>query len=122
MAFYAKRAALNCDWEILTGGVALQLELVYGRPTSHLKKCGQLRKGKPFHKTSKPDLDKLLRAVGDALSDSGKIWTDDSQMVQAGIAKRYAGSGEEPGVLIKVSSVECEVDEDDMTFGWDPWP
>lgn len=39
-----------------------------------------------------PDLDKLVRAVGDALTDAGTIWTDD-RVVAEWVATRHRGPG-----------------------------
>lgn len=50
--------------------------------------------------TAKPDLDKLARAVGDALT--GVCWKDDAQVVAWLASKDYAPSGTHPGVLIHV--------------------
>jgi hypothetical protein len=49
----------------------------------------------------KPDLDKLVRAVGDALT--GILYRDDAQIVSLNASKRFAGLGgdgvlEQPGV------------------------
>lgn len=41
-----------------------------------------------FH-TVKPDLDKLIRSVLDALTQSNVIWQDDSQVVSLFVAKEY---------------------------------
>lgn len=51
----------------------------------------------------KPDLDKLTRAVFDALTDAG-VWTDDSRVVSLQVDKIYAGEGmgETPGAWIEV--------------------
>lgn len=46
----------------------------------------------------KPDVDKLLRAVLDALTDA-HVWGDDSQVVKAAAEKVYAPSA---GVLVRV--------------------
>lgn len=46
----------------------------------------------------KPDVDKYLRAVLDALTDAA-VWGDDGQVVKAVPEKNYA---DEPGVLIRV--------------------
>ena len=45
----------------------------------------------------KPDIDKLIRAVGDSLS--GSVIKDDAQIVTIGARKEYA---DEPGALITV--------------------
>jgi Holliday junction resolvase RusA-like endonuclease len=51
--------------------------------------------------TVKPDLDKLLRAVCDALT--GVVWVDDAQVLDLSAVKAYAAGHEAPGVLVSVS-------------------
>ncbi len=51
-------------------------------------------------KTTAPDLDKLVRAVADALT-MAKVWDDDAQMVRLQATKAYG----EPGVTIQLSEV-----------------
>jgi crossover junction endodeoxyribonuclease RusA len=55
--------------------------------------------------TKKPDLDKLVRAVKDALT--GVLWSDDSQVVTMTVAKRYAGADERPGAKIAVGEADA---------------
>lgn len=62
--------------------------------TFHLPTPKKPRRTMP---TSKPDIDKLTRAVCDALT--GVVYHDDSQVVSVTAHKRYAI---EPGVLISV--------------------
>ena len=50
-----------------------------------------------------PDLDKLVRAVGDALAIAG-VYTDDSRIVRISARKLYA-QGIEPGATISVRTV-----------------
>jgi Holliday junction resolvase RusA-like endonuclease len=50
-----------------------------------------------------PDLDKLIRAVGDSLTDSGVV-TDDSRIVRISARKLYA-EGIEPGATIQVKTL-----------------
>jgi crossover junction endodeoxyribonuclease RusA len=55
----------------------------------------------PAH-TKKPDLDKLTRAVLDAITSAG-VWHDDSQVVSFGtLEKRYAEIDEPPGCYIHI--------------------
>jgi Holliday junction resolvase RusA-like endonuclease len=49
-----------------------------------------------------PDLDKLIRAVGDSLT--GTVITDDSRIVRISARKLYA-EGIEPGATISVKSL-----------------
>jgi Holliday junction resolvase RusA-like endonuclease len=50
-----------------------------------------------------PDLDKLIRAVGDSLTDSGVV-VDDSRIVRISARKLYA-EGIEPGATILVKTL-----------------
>jgi Holliday junction resolvase RusA-like endonuclease len=50
-----------------------------------------------------PDLDKLIRAVGDSLTDSGVV-TDDSRIVRISARKLYA-EGIQPGASIQVKTL-----------------
>ena len=53
----------------------------------------------------KPDLDKLTRAVFDALTDAG-VWRDDSRVVSMEVTKKYEDEdGAVPGVLVEVQSL-----------------
>lgn len=55
------------------------------------------------HHTKKPDLDKLERAVFDALT-AARVWVDDAQAVAGYRSKRYAELGEHPGVHISLTT------------------
>lgn len=52
----------------------------------------------------KPDLDKLARAVFDALTDAG-VWKDDSRVVSIEATKRYEDEEAVPGVWVEVQSL-----------------
>lgn len=56
--------------------------------------------------TVPPDIDKLCRAVLDALTDVG-VWVDDSQVVDLGATKIYA-SGIQVGAYITVEGLASE--------------
>lgn len=58
-------------------------------------------KDKPAPHMTRPDVDKLARAIGDALT--GVVWRDDSQVVQLKVSKFYAGVGESPRAVIAVT-------------------
>ncbi len=79
---------------LLTGPVFLRCDFVMKRPVS-------TSKNKPTPPaTKKPDLDKLLRAIGDALK--GTVYAEDSLIVEMVGTKRIAEEGEQPGVKINV--------------------
>ena len=70
------------------------------RPASHLNAAGELRKGKPEYHTSKPDIDNLVKAIFDAMTEAG-VWHDDSQVVRLTVEKVYC-TPLRCGVTIKV--------------------
>lgn len=64
----------------------------------------QLKKPKPY-KTSAPDLDKLVRALLDGITDSG-IYCDDSRVVGIHTTKEYVATGEASGVFVQLSAAD----------------
>jgi Holliday junction resolvase RusA-like endonuclease len=88
------------------GPVFLDVTFVLPRPKSH-NRTGRnahlLRNGAPLLPAGKPDLDKLLRAVMDALT-SAWTWRDDAQVVQITTRKVYPSDGTlaQPGAVIRV--------------------
>ncbi len=48
-----------------------------------------------------PDLDKLIRAVGDGIGQSGAIWADDSQLVEI-LARKFYADDRETGAVIRI--------------------
>jgi crossover junction endodeoxyribonuclease RusA len=75
----------------LAGPVSLELEFVMPRPTGTPK-----RRTPPAIK--KPDADKLIRAVLDALTKV--VWADDSVITDIRARKRLAELDEQPGCRI----------------------
>jgi crossover junction endodeoxyribonuclease RusA len=86
-------AAQQWKWPPALSAVAIELEFVMPRP------AGTPKKSTP-PAIKRPDLDKLERAVFDALTDV--CWKDDSQVVEAHATKRLAEIGELPGVHISI--------------------
>lgn len=62
---------------------------------------------KRFLPTVSPDLDKLQRALGDALSIDSNALTDDAIIVKWHSAKVYADS-HEPGVIVAIKALNPE--------------
>jgi Holliday junction resolvase RusA-like endonuclease len=80
----------------------LQLHFYFPRPASHYRKDGvHLRGSAPLEMFVRPDLDKLIRAIGDALMDAG-VLRDDSQLAGIDAEKEYAEPGTAPGAQIVV--------------------
>lgn len=78
---------------VLDGPVRLDLRFVMPRPKATPK-----RSTPPAVK--KPDLDKLVRAVLDAIT--GVTYRDDSQVVALSASKRLAELGETPGLELHI--------------------
>lgn len=80
------------------------LTFLMPRPKAHYDTKGHVKERfKHAAHTPRPDLDKLTRAVFDALTIAG-IVEDDSHITSAVIAKRYADSPENTGVCITVEA------------------
>ena len=88
----AARQAVGDAMAFPDGGVHLAVAFILPRPKS-------LPKRVTTH-TKRPDLDKLVRAVKDAMT--GVVWRDDSQVVELVTAKRYCGGVEQPHARISV--------------------
>lgn len=90
---------------LLTGPVCLSLEFTMPRLKGHYgsgKNTNRLKDTAPVWHVAKPDLDKLIRCVKDALT--GVVWRDDSQVCELGrVTKIY---GDAPGVWITIKGGE----------------
>lgn len=78
-----------------TQAVILHLNFYFQKPESTSKRVVLHNK--------QPDLDKLTRAVGDALT--GIVYDNDSRINVIMAAKDFAGPGQQTGVVIKFTSV-----------------
>ncbi|MFA5943161.1 MAG: RusA family crossover junction endodeoxyribonuclease [Candidatus Thermoplasmatota archaeon] len=85
------------------GAVAVEVVFRFPRPKSHYRKSGELKPKAPARHTTKPDLDKLTRALFDALT--GIVWRDDSQAFTVQATKDYAGFPCHPGAVVVVTEV-----------------
>jgi Holliday junction resolvase RusA-like endonuclease len=68
---------------LIAGAVELRVTFYFPRPVGHFgtgRNAGQLRSGAPSHHTISPDLDKLVRCLGDALTKV--VWIDDKQVTR----------------------------------------
>lgn len=86
-------AQTNRPEKLIQGAVSVKLKFYFLRPASVSEKK------RPYH-TVKPDIDKLTRAVLDALK--GTIYGDDSQVVKLDLGKEY---GDPPRVEVEVGEV-----------------
>ena len=67
------------DWQLTEAPMSVRLLFVLPRPKTVTRK----------HHTVKPDLDKLVRAVLDGITDTKAVWKDDSQVVLLKAMKEY---------------------------------
>lgn len=84
-----------------TGGIRLFVEFALLPPKTTIKKSEW---GWLAH-TKKPDVDKLFRALGDALT--GIVWRDDSQVCVSAINKVYAWDGR-TGAMVDIEELDIE--------------
>lgn len=82
----------------IEGAIKVDCLFVFPSPKSKKSQTGN-------YKFSKPDIDNLLKAVFDALTDGG-VWGDDSQVVEIHSAKMY---GDEPSAIIRIEAVDFKV-------------
>jgi crossover junction endodeoxyribonuclease RusA len=96
-ALAAHNAMLAAGATPFAGAVAIDLCFVLPRPKSTPK-----RQTPPAIK--RPDLDKVTRAVLDAIT--GVVLLDDAQVVDLRASKRLADIGETPGVAVTITQAE----------------
>jgi len=93
--------------DLLKGDVLMHLTFWFQRPSQHYRPVNskrstpELKADAPMYYRRYPDLDKLVRAVGDALT--GYAYLDDKQVVQCHAAKVW---GEQDQTIIEVMSME----------------
>ena len=101
---YREAVQLAARYDIpchIGGAMSLDIEAVFARPASHLRRGVP----KPDAPSFPPrcDWDNLGKGVCDALT--GIAWEDDDQVVDGRVRKRYAGPGEEAHTRITVRRV-----------------
>lgn len=105
MTAHAMRLRAEGDVATFQGPVKVVVDFRLRRPADHYlpingkRATPELRSGAPTYTTTAPDIDKLCRAVLDALTDAG-VWRDDAQVVELVATKTYS---EWPGVDITVT-------------------
>ena len=94
-------AARAAGVTMLPGAASLTMTFRFLRPKSHIGKRG-LRASAPARHTQKPDIDKCVRVVLDALT--GIAYADDSQVVDISAEKRWVTG--EAGVRVVVDGLD----------------
>jgi Holliday junction resolvase RusA-like endonuclease len=98
---FARVASTMAPDELFTGPLSVHVSCFFERPKSHYRANGELKKATPFHRTSKPDVDNLLKFVFDALN--GVFWKDDAIIVQGTCIKLYSAV---PRTLVIIKEIE----------------
>ncbi len=93
-------AAREMGFELLQDCVEVGITFFFPRPKCHFNSKGALKAKSPSAPKGKPDIDKLARAVLDALT--GVCWKDDAQVVRLYVDKLY---GDTPGARIEVGDL-----------------
>lgn len=96
----AQAEATIAEGTLATGPMLARATWWLGRPKGHLTSKGEIRNGAPHYPIAKPDLDKLARAIFDALK--GVVYGDDAQLVELQLRKRYADHGAAPRLELEV--------------------
>ena len=92
----------------LSGPVGVRVVFVFPRPKAHHrsgKHSHELRDDAPYWHVSAPDLDKLQRAIGDALA--GVVLVNDAQIARWLVRKTY---GSKPQALIEIEQLDRPAD------------
>jgi len=91
----------------IEGGIGITVGFVMERPKHHFgtgKNADKVKPGAPVHPATMPDIDKLMRAIFDALTDA-QVWKDDGQVVWVQATKTYAMPGQQAGVSISLGAM-----------------
>jgi crossover junction endodeoxyribonuclease RusA len=84
--------------------VSIDVEFFFTRPKYHWNSKGHLRESAPYEHAGKPDADKLLRAVLDALTSIAYV--DDSQVCAVRVVKRWLNDPtHQPGAAIAIEQL-----------------
>ena len=75
-----------------TGPMQVRATFWIPRPKTHYRADGTVKDWAGFYPVTRPDLDKLIRALLDALTDA-RIWVDDSQAGHICADKNYGPPG-----------------------------
>jgi len=90
------------DHKPLTGPVDLNVVFYIERPKS-------IPQSKRLTPIVPPDVDKLVRAICDAMTDAG-VWDDDAQVIHLKAMKLY-DDAHEPGAHIIVQALDTPMDD-----------
>lgn len=85
-------AIANAPESVVAYSVRVELDFFLPRPKAHYKRDGSVKGWASIWHDTKPDLDNLIKAVTDAITDTQRIWSDDRLICQISATKSYADS------------------------------
>lgn len=103
---WRRLVALLCQEQQMTriddGPVQVRLDFYFLRPKAHFRANGQVKDSAPRFPATRPDIDKLARAVLDPLT--GVAFRDDAQVSSLTVRKYWCENPSQvPGVRISVT-------------------
>lgn len=72
--------------------------------SAYLAKSNNRRKAETIP-TRKPDVNNIVAAVLDGITQVGSVWTDDRHVAELHARKLWAGPDQEPGVRVRIRSL-----------------
>ena len=85
-----RETVANAPESLVAWSVRVELDFFLPTPKAHHKRDGSVKANSPVWHCKKPDLDNLIKAVVDAITDTQRVWLDDSQICQISATKSYA--------------------------------
>jgi Holliday junction resolvase RusA-like endonuclease len=98
------QAAYEAEWTLTTDAVLVSMNFAMPRPKSHMGVKG-LRPSAPKSSGGKPDIDNLAKLVLDQITQTERVWRDDSQVVSL-MAHKFWALGDKHGCWVSISTVE----------------
>lgn len=96
------------DYRPADGPLQAELTFYFDRPAYHFgtgKNAGRLKADAPWYVDVKPDIDKLVRAVLDGLTDAA-AWADDARCARLAVEQLYVAPGQAAGVLARIRPIQ----------------
>jgi Holliday junction resolvase RusA-like endonuclease len=92
----------------MKGPIELEIKAFHKRPKTRPKSIplDVWKGGRRCHKPTKPDLDNIIKAVGDAIDRAGLFETSDAQIVSIKAEDFYAGLNDAIGVQIQIKGTK----------------
>lgn len=85
----------------IAGAVGLRVVFDMPRPKRLMRRADPAG---PVPHVAKPDVDNLLKAIMDCMTEIG-MWIDDTQVIDCTIVKQYHAKGGHPGAVITIGKL-----------------